>query len=182
MAENQEIRKRLLEAGIELLEGGAGVSALTPAAVAAAAGLLEADFTASHPHRLHYLTALMQALLDELRVAANHATDRLPHDMTRLKRGIDVYLDQGVRRPWLRELILELQPHAEALQMHRNRVKGWMFFFQIELSALNIALPLARAQLCISMASSIAFAEYEARGIQPEMRQTLYAYMDHLLP
>lgn len=181
MAENQKIQARLLEAGILLMDNGQAPGQLTSESIAAKAGLLEADFTACYPGGLQaYRAAVLQWLLDEAREAANHATDPMPRTLARLKRGVEVYLDHGLRRPCLRALVQNLQTEPGAAQLHNNRVRGWIFFFQIELAALGVANPQARAQLCIGMAASIAQAEYEAGGVQPELRETLYAYMDRL--
>lgn len=178
--DNQTPRARLLRAGADLMDRAPELAALTPPAVAAAARLLDADFTACFPRPQDYPLALLQWLQDEARSAASRETDPLPHDLARLKRGIAVYLDYNLSRPALRSLMLALQATPEGLQALRVRAKGWTMLFQVEFAELGLRTPQASATLVIGMAAAIAHAEHETRQALPEMRETLYAYLGHL--
>lgn len=172
----------LAEAGLQLLADGHAAATLTAGVVAAQAGLDTAAIDTVFGNLTGLLTELMQRLLDQTRQQASAATDDLPSGIARLKRGVQVYLDEGLRLPQLRELILLLQHDAAAARLYRNRARGWIMIFQVDLASAGVARSQEVAQIVTSMAVEIALAEFETRQRQQQLRHTLGDYFDHLQP
>ena len=172
----------LTDAALRLLASGRSAASLGAAELAASAGLPEPAFQRCFPAREDFLTAVFQRLLDEAREEATRATADLPAGMLRLKRGVEGYLDSHLRSPALRELTLALRGHDPAQAIIVQRIAGFHRVLQVGLSALRSLHPLAAAQLATALVVETTQAEYEAQSPLPDLRETLYAYLDHLAP
>lgn len=180
MAEKQHPSAKFIGAGIELLKGGLDVTQLSAEPAIAATGLSGADFSASFADRESYWLAILRQLLDDARKTAHLATADLPAGMVRAKQGLNFYWDHNLSHPWLRRVLIALQPYPPAVQYNSIRVKGWAMVFQVEYTSLGIPNAQAAAQLTVSMAVEVAYAEHEAGRQLPELRETLFAYLDHI--
>lgn len=172
----------LLEAGLRLLAQGSKAADLEPLALTVEAGLQPAAYAESYPGPHDYLLALFDRLLDEARDAATGATVDQPAGTMGLKRGIEAYLDVHLRRPALRELTLLLREGAAGQAMIQRRMAGFHRVLQVGFSTLHASFPLGSAQLVTILTVETCQAEYEAQTPLPELRETLYAYIERLVP
>jgi hypothetical protein len=172
----------LLDAGLRLLSEGRTAASLQPEALCAAAGRPVASFATAFSSLLEFRLALFQALLDAARTAAAQAAADQPRGPIGLKRGIEAYLDSHLRHPAVRELNLLLRSEEAGQDLLARRIAGFHRVLQVGLSALRSLHPLAGAQLLTAMVAETSQAEYEARRPLAEMRETVYAYIDRLVP
>lgn len=173
-------REALLAAGLRLADGGRRADQLDGATVAAEAQLPAVDFSSHFNDVVDFQTALLSRLLDRFR---DHALDVMAADREgslRIKRGIEAYLDDGLDCPLLRELTGLLQAHAPARTLLRRRMNGFNRILQVEFSTRHVLYPLAAAQVVTTLVVETATAEHEEHRALPEMREIIYAHLDHL--
>lgn len=171
----------LIEAGLKLLAQGCKPAELPLQDLSAVAGLSAQVFERCYATPADFQLALFQRLLDDSRAAATQAADQ-PDGLMSLKRGVEAYLDSHLRHPAVRELTLLLRDREAGQAIINRRIAGFHRVLQVGLSALRSLYPLAGAQLLTAMVIETSQAEYEAQAALPEMRETLYAYLDRLGP
>lgn len=175
-------RGALIDAGLKLLAEGRKAADLQMSQLTLAAGLPPAAFAECYPTQTEFLLDLFQHLLDAARDAATLTTANPEAGSLGVKRGIEAYLDTHLRHPALRELTLLLRDRAAAQDIIGRRIAGFHRVLQVGLSALRALYPLASAQLVTAMVIEISQAEYEVQNPLPDLRETLYAYIDRLVP
>jgi len=172
----------LIAAGLKLLDQGRRAADLQPLQLTLTAGLPPAAFADRYPTQTDFLLDLFQHLLDAARDAATLTPADPATGTLGVKRGLEAYLDSHLRHPALRELTLLLRDRAAAQTIIGRRIAGFHRVLQVGFSSLRALYPLAAAQLVTAMVIETTQAEYEVQKPLPELRETLYAYVDRLVP
>lgn len=175
-------RAALIGAGLKLLAQGRKAADLQARQLALEASLPPAAFADCYPTQTEFLLDLFQHLLDTAREAATLTVADPAAGTLGVKRGIEAYMDSHLRNPALRELTLLLRDRAAAQDIIGRRIAGFHRVLQVGFSSLRALYPLASAQLVTAMVIETTQAEYEAQKPLPELRETLYAYVDRLVP
>lgn len=174
-------RQQLLAAG-RSLAAQVGRGGLTREAICGQAGLGTADFAALYPSDEAFHCDLLASLLDELRDTIARATAGMPAGIPRLKMSVETYLEAQARQPTLCELRDTLYIHrdgAQALVRHRS---GFSVMVALELKASGWPEHQAAGELLAAAIAEVARAERQDVQPMPGLRQTLYRYLDHLMP
>jgi AcrR family transcriptional regulator len=170
-------RERLLAAGRELLEQR-GVGFVTPDTVSTEAGLKPGRFKRAFASNDAFLLELMEILGDEVRDSLAKLTLNMPPGLPRMKLTIDSYLAANVQRPALRELVDTLRTDAAGAEAVRRRVAAFTMMMELELKSVKWPQAAAAARLLTAAIVEISLAEYEAGESLPELRATLYNYLE----
>jgi AcrR family transcriptional regulator len=164
----------LLRLGMELAEK-ADYSKMSLAPVAKAAKVPLAQLKAHFVDFTHYLIAVQQQFLDELRDEVIAATNQHSPGLERVRSATLVYLDHCLKhrglRGWLMQARKEEPQLAEGL---RRQNHSFTLVISTEFHALRWPHPLAAARLYLAAIQEAARLE-QARGTQlPYIREAIW--------
>lgn len=171
------VREALLRAGLR----AAAREPLPPASAAsvlAEAGLGEDALVRYFVDFEHYLLALQQRFLDELRDGVIRFTDHQPPGRERLKAGTSVYLDGCIKRRGLRQWLLEgrLQSSVVADGLRRQN-QAYAMILSTEFHAMRWPQPQAAARLFLASVQEVSRIEHTAAAPVPAARMALWEFL-----
>lgn len=174
-----ETRSALLDAGLRTAEQR-GLAGMSVNRVVAAAGVAKGTFYVHFPDRGSFLSALHQRFYDLVVESVTAAIGDLPHGRSRLRRGMETYLDVCLQHVGVKALLLEARndPAVAGEVAARTAV----FAAQAEPDLLAMGWPDAQstARLVIAMSAELSLVELAAGKRDPQGRRVLWQLLDRL--
>jgi AcrR family transcriptional regulator len=172
----RDARHALFEAGRRLADAGRAAD-LRPATVAKEAGLAEGVFHTCFPDESDFLLALHRHFLNGILRQVVMSLVGQPAGAERIRRGVQTFLDGCVQQRGLRELLLQLETHAQMRETARLRRQAFAEMLRLEFRAAGWAHPAETARLYRVMIEEAATAELEAAADLPLMRHVLWQFL-----
>lgn len=177
-AEMQSRRELLLAAAPRLAEL-LKLEQLTPAIIAEAASVSEADFTAEFGTLGDYMAVVHHNYLEMILARLIRETGQMPPSLDRILRASLLQLDICLEVRALRSLIMDARrqiPRVAEDLYQRNR--GTSLMISLELKKLGCKHPMVIARYWCQMVLEAAEIEADAGGKVPEARQALSDFLD----
>ncbi|TXH04196.1 MAG: hypothetical protein E6R07_09670 [Nevskiaceae bacterium] len=147
-------------------------------ALALEAGLPEESLKRNFVDLKHYMIALQQHFMDELRAAVLNATASHTPGYERLRSGAVAYLDGWLARPGLRGIALGVhEPAAQVAEGLRLQNQSFSLVLSTEFHAMGWPHAVVAARLFVAILQEVARAEHVQGRPNPAMREEIWEFL-----
>ena len=174
-----QTREALLNAGLEIAEQH-GLAAMSVNRVVAEAGVAKGTFYVHFADRGAFLNALHQRFYELVLGALGQAMDGLPPGRTRLRRGMETYLDLCLQYNGVKAMLLEARNDPSVSGQVATRTA--MFGAQAEPDLVAMGWPdsASAARLVVAMSAELSLVEQALGTRDADGRTTLWRLLERL--
>lgn len=169
----------MIEAGLRLSES-TGIGGMSVNRVVEEAGVAKGSFFHHFGDRSGYLLALHRTFHDRILSQTLRASTVLPAGREWLWATADAYLDSCLKSRGVRALLLEARAVPAIANEVRSRNDQVAKMCEPHFAVLGWPHPLESARLWIGMVAEAALLEFDARRVQPTLREALHYYLHPL--
>jgi AcrR family transcriptional regulator len=165
-------RERLLAAGAQIAERD-GLSGLSVAAVAEAAGVAKGTFYVYFTDRESFVDAMHQRFYDAVSAAVSEAVEGLVPGAELLSRAIEAYLDVCLANRAVKALVFETRTQDNLTTTMAAREAMFARLAEPSMRAIGLVPARVTARLIVALTSEAAMIEMEADRKVPGARRAL---------
>jgi AcrR family transcriptional regulator len=174
-----QTREALLNAGLDIAEQH-GLAAMSVNRVVAAAGVAKGTFYVHFPDRGAFLNALHQRFHELVLGAVAQAMAAVPPGRTRLRRGMETYLDVCLEHHGVKALLLEARNDPSVSGRVAARTALFAAHAEPDLLAMGWPDAASAARLVVAMSAELSLVEQAAGARDAAGRSTLWQLLDRL--
>jgi TetR/AcrR family transcriptional regulator, transcriptional repressor for nem operon len=174
-----QTREALLDAGLEIAEQH-GLAAMSVNRVVAAAGVAKGTFYVHFPDRGAFLNALHQRFHTLTLKAVAEAMDAIPPGRTRLRRGMETYLDVCLHHNGVKAMLLEARNDPAVSGQVAARTALFAAHAEPDLLAMGWTDAPSAARLVVAMSAELSLIEQTSGAADQHGRAMLWKLLAQL--
>ncbi len=167
-------RQALLDAGLSL-SMKESLSHITVDAIVRSAGVAKGTFYVHFADRASFLVALHARFHERLRDNVLQAIAQLPPGATRLRKGMETYLDGCLNERGVKALLLDARSEAPITAEVQRRNAEFAELGEPDFTALGWPDPATAARLFVALGAEAALIELET-GYNRAVREALWRF------
>jgi AcrR family transcriptional regulator len=172
-------REALLDAGLAVA-GRYGLAGMSVNRVVAAAGVAKGTFYVHFADRDEFLAALRQRFDDEVRTEVAAAIGPLDPGTSRLRAGMEAYLDVCLRHQGVKALLLEARNDPGIAGEMGARTAAFAAVAEADLGAMGWDQAGTAAELVVAMGAELSLAELAVGRADAAGRDVLWRMLERL--
>ena len=167
-------RQALIDAGFALASTES-LNRITVDAIVSKAGFAKGTFYVHFADRAAFLLALHVQFHEHLRDCIQQVIATLPPGAERLRKGVEVYLDECLKERALKALLLDARSEAPLTEAVQQRNREFATLASVDFQVLGWPDANASARLFTVLVAEVALVELET-GRNEAMRQALWSF------